>query len=87
MRILCVFREAHVVGSFVQRDVGAPCVFREAREAGVFVCCDVGAPCVFREARKAGVFVYCEGSFRVAAACRGPKAERAQRRVAKVVPS
>ena len=61
------FRVAHVVGSFAQRDVGAPCFFREAREAGVFV--------------------YCEGSFRVAAACRGPKAERTPRRVAKVVPS
>ena len=69
------------------RDVGAPCFFREAHLVGTFMYRDVGAPCFFREAREAGVFVYCEGSFRVAAACRGPKAERAPRRVAKVVPS
>ena len=48
-----------------------------AHVVSTFIYRDVGAPCVFREAREAGVFVYCEGSFRVAAACRGPKAERA----------
>ena len=32
------------------------------------------------------MFVLCVGTVRVAAACRGPKAERARRRVAKVAP-
>ena len=32
------------------------------------------------------MFVLCEGTVRVDAACRGPKAERSRRRVAKVVP-
>ena len=72
------------------RDVGTPwgfSAFRVAQVVSTFMYRDVGAPCVFREAREAGVFVYCEGSFRDAAACRGPKAERARSRVAKVVPS
>ena len=72
------------------RDVGAPwgfCAFRVAHVVSTFMFRDVGAPCVFREAREAGVFVRHEGGFRDAAACRGPKAERTPRRVAKVVPS